>query len=32
LNRSMIQDVAEAGMMLYRKRRIMQRLRELGEH
>jgi hypothetical protein len=32
LNRSTVQDVAEAGMMLYRKRRIMQRLRELGEH
>jgi hypothetical protein len=31
LNRSTIRDVAEAGMMLYRKRRIMQRLRELGE-
>ncbi|MFY0546141.1 EcsC family protein [Brevibacillus sp. H7] len=31
LNRSAVQDVAEAGMMLYRKRRILQRLRELGE-
>ncbi len=28
LNRSTVQDVAEAGMMLYRKRRILQRLRD----
>ncbi|WP_142061678.1 EcsC family protein [Brevibacillus sp. AG162] len=28
LNRSTVQDVAEAGMMLYRKRRILERLRE----
>lgn len=28
LNRSTVKDVAEAGMMLYRKRRILERLRE----
>ncbi|WNC12895.1 EcsC family protein [Brevibacillus brevis] len=28
INRSSVQDVAEAGMMLYRKRRILERLRE----
>ncbi|MED1792690.1 EcsC family protein [Brevibacillus nitrificans] len=28
LNRSTVQDVAEAGMMLYRKRRILERLRQ----
>lgn len=30
-NRSMIQDLAEAGIMLYRKRRIMQRLVDMNE-
>lgn len=30
-NRSMIQDVAEAGMMLYRKRRIYEKLQEIEE-
>lgn len=29
LNRSTVKDVAEAGMMLYRKRRILERLREI---
>jgi len=29
INRSMIQDIAETGHMLYRKRRILQRLEEL---
>lgn len=29
LNRSTVQDVAEAGMMLYRKRRILERMREI---
>ncbi|MED1951661.1 EcsC family protein [Brevibacillus centrosporus] len=31
LNRSTVQDVAEAGMMLYRKRRILERLRQAEE-
>lgn len=31
LNRSTVQDVAEAGMMLYRKRRILERLRQVEE-
>jgi hypothetical protein len=31
LNRSMVQDVADTGMMLYRKRRIMQRLQEWND-
>lgn len=31
LNRSTVQDVAEAGMMLYRKRRILERLRQSEE-
>ncbi|KQL44059.1 hypothetical protein AN963_21755 [Brevibacillus choshinensis] len=31
LNRSTVQDVAEAGMMLYRKRRILERLRQSKE-
>lgn len=29
INKSMIQDIAEAGIMLYRKRRVLERLREL---
>lgn len=32
LNRSTVQDVAEAGMMLYRKRRILERIREIDQH
>lgn len=31
LNRSTVQDVAEAGMMLYRKRRILERMREINQ-
>lgn len=31
LNRSTVQDVAEAGMMLYRKRRILERLRQIDQ-
>jgi len=31
LNRTTVQDVAEAGMMLYRKRRILERLRQAEE-
>ncbi|AEI46245.1 EcsC family protein [Paenibacillus mucilaginosus] len=31
LNRSTLQDVAEAGTMLYRKRRVLERMRELEE-
>lgn len=31
LNRSTVQDVAEAGMMLYRKRRILERLQQSEE-
>lgn len=31
LNRSTVQDVAEAGMMLYRKRRILERMREIDQ-
>ena len=31
INRSTVQDVAEAGMMLYQKRRILERLRQAGE-
>ena len=31
INRSTVQDVAEAGMMLYQKRRILERLRQVGE-
>ncbi|MFC0272418.1 EcsC family protein [Metabacillus herbersteinensis] len=31
-NRSMIQDLAEAGIMLYRKRRIMERLLDMNEN
>lgn len=30
INRSAINDIAEAGMMLYRKRRIIERLNEDG--
>lgn len=29
INKSMIEDIAEAGIMLYRKRRVLERLREL---
>ncbi|MFC3884355.1 EcsC family protein [Bacillus songklensis] len=32
MNKSMMQDVAEAGIMLYRKRRILERLEKSDEH
>lgn len=31
INKSMIHDIAEAGMMLYRKRRVLERLNEAAE-
>lgn len=31
LNRSTVKDVSEAGMMLYRKRRILERMREIDQ-
>ncbi|MEK5079798.1 EcsC family protein [Solibacillus sp. FSL W7-1436] len=30
INKSMIEDIAEAGMMLYRKRRVLERMNELA--
>lgn len=32
INRSTVQDVAQAGKMLYQKRRILERLRQSGDH
>lgn len=32
INRSMIEEVAETGHMLYRKRRVLEKLQELSEH